>query len=186
MLSILRPTTALPVPVASLGPPTLFLSALVSCKDELPILMLMKRLPEASGFIFAFLLSPTKKVRRSDGSHVPYSRDMTWKNEFSALYKHALNKRVSSFRLHATKAYNANPHFADMACVYARFLFVLLRWGLWDLPHQSLLYPSSCAVESHCPYVATAYSVLCNARMLTSHSMLHNHYGHHLWAITRQ
>lgn len=49
---------------------------------------------EASGFIFAFLLSPTKKVRRSDGSHVPYSRDMTWKNEFSALYKHALNKRT--------------------------------------------------------------------------------------------
>lgn len=118
--------------------------------------MLINRLPEVSGFIFAFLLSPTKKVRRSDGSPVPYSRDMTWKSEFTALYKHALNKRVSPFGLHATEAYNADTRFADLAGFYSRLLFILLRWGLRDLPHQSLLYPSSCAVKSHRSYVATS------------------------------
>ncbi|WVQ85762.1 hypothetical protein IAT38_007929 [Cryptococcus sp. DSM 104549] len=49
---------------------------------------------ECTGLIFALLLSRTKKVRRSDGSHVPYSRDITWAKEFKALWKHALNKRT--------------------------------------------------------------------------------------------
>ncbi|ODN94672.1 membrane protein [Cryptococcus wingfieldii CBS 7118] len=49
---------------------------------------------ECTGVIWALLLSATKKVRRSDATRVPYSRDMTWKNEFKALYKHVLNKRT--------------------------------------------------------------------------------------------
>ncbi|WWC58580.1 uncharacterized protein I303_101123 [Kwoniella dejecticola CBS 10117] len=49
---------------------------------------------ECTGVIWAFLLSTTKKVRRSDGSRVPYSKDITWKAEFTALWKHAQNKRT--------------------------------------------------------------------------------------------
>ncbi|KAK8853498.1 hypothetical protein IAR55_004205 [Kwoniella newhampshirensis] len=49
---------------------------------------------ECTGVLFAVLLSKTRKVRRSDGSHVPYSKSITWKAEFQALAKHAMHKRT--------------------------------------------------------------------------------------------
>ncbi|KAK6905648.1 hypothetical protein I203_106478 [Kwoniella mangroviensis CBS 8507] len=49
---------------------------------------------ECTGVVWAFLLSKTSKVRRSDGSKVPYSRNLSWKEEFAALIKHAQNKRT--------------------------------------------------------------------------------------------
>ncbi|WVQ74184.1 hypothetical protein IAR50_003778 [Cryptococcus sp. DSM 104548] len=49
---------------------------------------------ECTGIFWALALSPTKKVRRSDATRVPYSRDISWKKEFVALYKHLLNKRT--------------------------------------------------------------------------------------------
>ncbi|WWC64898.1 uncharacterized protein I303_107512 [Kwoniella dejecticola CBS 10117] len=49
---------------------------------------------ECTGVFWALALSRTKKVRRSDGSKVPYSGDITWKKEFRALYLHIQNKRT--------------------------------------------------------------------------------------------
>lgn len=49
---------------------------------------------ESTGPIWALLLSPTAKVRRSNGSRVPMSPNMSWKQEFKALAMHAKNKRV--------------------------------------------------------------------------------------------
>ncbi|KAH7562174.1 major facilitator superfamily domain-containing protein [Bipolaris maydis] len=41
---------------------------------------------ECTGFIWAFLLSPTAKVRRRDGGKVSMSRRASWKHEFTALW----------------------------------------------------------------------------------------------------
>jgi hypothetical protein len=49
---------------------------------------------EASGIFFAVFLSPTKKVRRPDGSRVPMSNDRTWRSEFVALWKHLTTPKV--------------------------------------------------------------------------------------------
>lgn len=44
---------------------------------------------ECTGVIWAFLLSPTRRVRRKDGTRVPTSETVTWKQEFRALWMHA-------------------------------------------------------------------------------------------------
>ncbi|KAF0331950.1 major facilitator superfamily transporter [Colletotrichum asianum] len=44
---------------------------------------------ECTGVIWAFLLSPTRRVRRRDGAKIPMSPSISWKQEFSALWKHA-------------------------------------------------------------------------------------------------
>lgn len=49
---------------------------------------------ECTGVFFAFLLSPTAKVRRPDGKRIPSSATMTWAQEFNALWKHAQSPRV--------------------------------------------------------------------------------------------
>lgn len=49
---------------------------------------------ECTGFIWAFLLSPTKRVRRSDGARVPTTGTVTWKAEFSALWQHAQRRKT--------------------------------------------------------------------------------------------
>lgn len=51
---------------------------------------------ECTGVIWAALLSPTRKVRRSDATPVPTSGDLTWAQEFKALWKHLLHPRVCS------------------------------------------------------------------------------------------
>lgn len=43
------------------------------------------------------MLSPTRKVRRRDGSKVAISEDITWAQEFKALWKHIQRKKVSAF-----------------------------------------------------------------------------------------
>jgi MFS family permease len=50
---------------------------------------------EASGLIFASLLTQTKKVRRADGTRVPTSVDRSWRAEFVALWRHIQNPRVN-------------------------------------------------------------------------------------------
>jgi hypothetical protein len=50
---------------------------------------------ESTGPIWAFLLSPTSKVRRNDGSRVYVSEDVSWKEEFKALGQTFKNKIVS-------------------------------------------------------------------------------------------
>ena len=43
----------------------------------------------STGMIYALLLSPTRLVRRSNGTAVPSSETSSWKHEFIALWKHA-------------------------------------------------------------------------------------------------
>ncbi|KUI72315.1 UNC93-like protein 2 [Cytospora mali] len=49
---------------------------------------------ECTGVIWAFLLSPTKRVRRSDATPVPTTDTVTWKGEFSALWQHAQRRKT--------------------------------------------------------------------------------------------
>ncbi|KAF9881471.1 major facilitator superfamily transporter [Colletotrichum karsti] len=49
---------------------------------------------ECTGVIWAFLLSPTARVRRRDGSKIPMSPSTTWRREFAALWKHAQRKKT--------------------------------------------------------------------------------------------
>lgn len=48
---------------------------------------------ECSGVIWAFLLSATQRVRRRDGTPVPCSETVTWKEEFDALWLHIQRKK---------------------------------------------------------------------------------------------
>ncbi|KAJ5362552.1 hypothetical protein N7541_003396 [Penicillium brevicompactum] len=49
---------------------------------------------ECTGVIWAFLLSPTQRVRRRDGSKIAMSSRITWKQEFAALLKHLQRKKT--------------------------------------------------------------------------------------------
>lgn len=40
------------------------------------------------------MLTPTRKVRRGDGSKVATTPDISWKAEFIALWKHIQRKKV--------------------------------------------------------------------------------------------
>jgi hypothetical protein len=59
---------------------------------------------ESSGPIWALLLSQTRHVRRTDGSKVPMSPNMSWKKEFQALWVHVQHRRVSHY-LHPRLSY---------------------------------------------------------------------------------
>ncbi|KFY89965.1 hypothetical protein V500_05361 [Pseudogymnoascus sp. VKM F-4518 (FW-2643)] len=49
---------------------------------------------ECTGVIWAFMLSPTSKVRHADGSKAATSTDISWAAEFQALWKHIQNKKT--------------------------------------------------------------------------------------------
>ncbi|KAJ5746837.1 uncharacterized protein N7511_008533 [Penicillium nucicola] len=49
---------------------------------------------ECTGVIWAFLLSPTHRVRRRDGSKIAISPSISWKQEFSALFKHLQRRKT--------------------------------------------------------------------------------------------
>jgi hypothetical protein len=51
---------------------------------------------EASGGIISWTLSPTKKVRRYDGTRVPMSPNMSWMAELKALMLHLKSPRVGN------------------------------------------------------------------------------------------
>jgi hypothetical protein len=46
--------------------------------------------------LWALSLSSTKNVRRRDGSKIPMSKNVSWKEEFVALLQHYKLKRVRS------------------------------------------------------------------------------------------
>lgn len=50
---------------------------------------------ECTGVIWALLLSPTRKVQRSDGSKIVEPNKITWKQEFRTLWRAMHNKLVS-------------------------------------------------------------------------------------------
>ncbi|OBT73199.1 hypothetical protein VF21_08712 [Pseudogymnoascus sp. 05NY08] len=49
---------------------------------------------ECTGVIWAFMLSPTSKVRHRDGSKAGTSTDISWGAEFKALWKHLQNRKT--------------------------------------------------------------------------------------------
>lgn len=51
-------------------------------------------LAECTGLVWALLLSPTSRVRRRNGDKVPMSPVASWKQEFVALGKHMMLKKV--------------------------------------------------------------------------------------------
>ncbi|TDZ44891.1 UNC93-like protein 2 [Colletotrichum trifolii] len=51
---------------------------------------------ECTGVIWAFLLSPTRRVRRPNGSEIPMSGSISWKQEFAALWRHMQRRKVPS------------------------------------------------------------------------------------------
>ncbi|KAF5966685.1 major facilitator superfamily transporter [Fusarium coicis] len=48
---------------------------------------------ECTGLVWAFLLSPTRRVRRVDGTKVSMSERGSWKQEFAALWKHLQRRK---------------------------------------------------------------------------------------------
>ncbi|KAJ4151726.1 hypothetical protein NW765_013254 [Fusarium oxysporum] len=52
---------------------------------------------ECTGLVWAFLLSPTRRVRRHDSTKVPISQRASWKQEFSALWKHLQRRKAACF-----------------------------------------------------------------------------------------
>ncbi|PVH78498.1 major facilitator superfamily transporter [Cadophora sp. DSE1049] len=49
---------------------------------------------ECTGVVWAFLLSPTSRVRRKNGERIPSSEGISWKQEFAALWKHLQRKKT--------------------------------------------------------------------------------------------
>jgi hypothetical protein len=77
---------------------TLFLWALVSFLGfHVNDIATEQEPTECTGVIWAFLLSPTQRVRRRDGSKIAMSSSISWKQEFSALLKHMKRRKVSIF-----------------------------------------------------------------------------------------
>ncbi|OWP00206.1 membrane protein [Marssonina coronariae] len=49
---------------------------------------------ECTGFLWAFLLSPTSRVRRKGGARIPSTERISWKKEFQALGKHLQRRKT--------------------------------------------------------------------------------------------
>ncbi|KAJ4066544.1 hypothetical protein NW756_010052 [Fusarium oxysporum] len=52
---------------------------------------------ECTGLVWAFLLSPTRRVQRHDSTKVPISERASWTQEFSALWKHLQRRKAACF-----------------------------------------------------------------------------------------
>ncbi|WWC92017.1 uncharacterized protein L201_006971 [Kwoniella dendrophila CBS 6074] len=92
---------------------------------------------ECTGVIWALLLSKTKKVRRSDGSKVPYSGDITWKKEFTALWRHIQNKRTWLVFI---------PAFYSFFCGGVYGTYLSLHFSVRARALSSLIVPSAVIV----------------------------------------
>ncbi|OCF59944.1 hypothetical protein L486_02617 [Kwoniella mangroviensis CBS 10435] len=94
---------------------------------------------EASGPIWAFLLSPTKKTRRPDGTKIPTSKEITWKSELKALALHFRHPRVSftttRLQLHA---FVANTD----SCYLPNFTFLATHFSVRARALASFLGPT--------------------------------------------
>ncbi|WVR07876.1 hypothetical protein IAU60_004919 [Kwoniella sp. DSM 27419] len=107
---------------------------------------------EATGFIWALLLSQTRHCRRSDGSHVPYSKDLTWKGEFVALYKHLINKRSWLVFL---------PAFYSFFCGGVYGTYLSLHFSVRARALSSLVVPSFTVV------MVTLYGIMLDNRKMS-------------------
>lgn len=107
---------------------------------------------ESTGVLWALLLSPTNKVRRTDGSRVPISEDITWKEEFVALWKHIQRRKVRYWAMNCKR--KRLTHFTDLARLHPGFLFFLLRRYNGHLPVIAFLRSRASVVIATRPYVS--------------------------------
>lgn len=82
------------------------------------------------------MLSPTRKVRRQDGSKVAISVDISWGQEFRALLKHIQRRKVSELMLQFDS--EAKRSLLDLAYVFSRILLLLLRRNPGNLSLSTL------------------------------------------------
>lgn len=111
---------------------------------------------ECTGVIWAFLLSPTAKVRRKNGTRIPSSPPLSWKKEFIALYQHAKSPRVRAL-------YLAVP--AELTC----------RPGSCSSPHfipSSVAEPSEPTSHSTFPFAPGLFRPSSSVSTLASNESL--------------
>ncbi|KAF4345823.1 major facilitator superfamily transporter [Fusarium beomiforme] len=89
---------------------------------------------ECTGIIWAFLLSPSSRVRRSDSTRVPTSSGASWKQELTALLKHLQRKKTwfmalpafYSFFCGGTMGTYLSLHFSVRARALSSFVYLLV------------------------------------------------------------
>jgi hypothetical protein len=82
-------------------------------------------------------------VRRRDGSKIPMSKNVSWKEEFVALWQHYKLKRVRS----VPKAFlTQTDSIPDLACFGSFVLQLFLWWCHGHLPIIALLSQGASAV----------------------------------------
>ncbi|KAI7759968.1 hypothetical protein LZL87_010390 [Fusarium oxysporum] len=88
---------------------------------------------ECTGLIWAFLLSPTRRVRRRDSSKVPISERASWKHEFTALWRHLQRRKTWLMAL---------PAFYSFFCGGTMGTYLSLHFSVRARALSSLLLPT--------------------------------------------
>ncbi|CVL08037.1 uncharacterized protein FMAN_09647 [Fusarium mangiferae] len=93
---------------------------------------------ECTGLVWAFLLSPTRRVRRHDGTKVAISERASWKQEFAALWKHLQRQKTWLMAL---------PAFYSFFCGGTMSTYLSLHFSVRARALSSLLLPTLSIVE---------------------------------------
>ncbi|SCO23475.1 uncharacterized protein FFE2_15592 [Fusarium fujikuroi] len=93
---------------------------------------------ECTGLVWAFLLSPTRRVRRHDATKVAMSERASWKQEFAALWKHLQRKKTWLMTL---------PAFYSFFCGGTMGTYLSLHFSVRARALSSLLLPTLSIVE---------------------------------------
>ncbi|KAG9499492.1 hypothetical protein J7337_007948 [Fusarium musae] len=93
---------------------------------------------ECTGIFWAFLLSPTRRVRRVDGSKVAMSERASWKDEFAALWKHLQRRKTWLMAL---------PAFYSFFCGGTMGTYLSLHFSVRARALSSLLLPTLSIIE---------------------------------------
>lgn len=120
---------------------------------------------ECTGIIWAFLLSPTSRVRRKTGARIPSSGGMSWKQEFQALWIHLRVKKTwlvfipafYSFFYGGTMGTYLSLHFSVRARALSSFIMrkspPSILFYFYHLPRSS--FPAGFARRLLIPIPAT-------------------------------
>nr|RBR00903.1 hypothetical protein FVER53263_01577 [Fusarium verticillioides] len=93
---------------------------------------------ECTGLVWAFLLSPTRRVRRVDGSKVAMSERASWKHEFAALWKHLQRRKTWLMAL---------PAFYSFFCGGTMGTYLSLHFSVRARALSSLFLPTLSIIE---------------------------------------
>ncbi|KAF4948818.1 hypothetical protein FGADI_9375 [Fusarium gaditjirri] len=93
---------------------------------------------ECTGLVWAFLLSPTRRVRRQDSSKVPMSERGSWKQELAALWKHLQRRKTWLMAL---------PAFYSFFCGGTMGTYLSLHFSVRARALSSLLLPILSIIE---------------------------------------